>query len=94
MRRHLRPIVAPGGDAGAVSIHQDARILATRLDPGERVQHDVAAGRHAWVQVASGGLTVNGAALQAGDGAGLSDEPGLTLAATAPGTHALIFDLG
>jgi redox-sensitive bicupin YhaK (pirin superfamily) len=93
MRRRLRPIAAPGGDAGAVSIHQDARILATRLEPGERVQHDVAAGRHAWVQVASGALTVNGTALQAGDGAALSDEPRLELAATAPGTHALVFDL-
>ena len=93
MRRRLRPIVAPGGDDGAVTIHQDARILATRLEPGERVEHDVAAGRHAWVQVASGALTVNGTALQAGDGAALSDESRLELAATAPGTHALVFDL-
>jgi len=93
MRRQLRAIVAPGGDAGAVAIHQDARILATRLEPGERVQHDVAAGRHAWVQVASGALTVNGAVLQAGDGAALSEEARLELAATAPGTHALVFDL-
>ncbi len=57
------------------------------------MQHDLAAGRHAWVQVASGALTVNGAALQAGDGAALSDEPHVTLAATGAGTHALVFDL-
>jgi len=93
MRRCLRPIVAPDGEGGAVTIHQDARILATRLEPGERTQHELAPRRHAWVQVASGALTLNGEILQAGDGAALSDEPHLTLGATAPGTHALVFDL-
>jgi len=93
MRRRLAPIVAPDGDGAAVAIHQDARILATRLESGERARHDLAAGRHAWVQVASGALTVNGTALQAGDGAAVSDEASVEIAATAPGTHALVFDL-
>ena len=93
MRRRLRPIVAPDARDGAVTIHQDAIILATRLEPGERIDHDLAPARHAWVQVASGALTVGGETLQAGDGAALSDEPRLTVAATAPGTHALVFDL-
>jgi redox-sensitive bicupin YhaK (pirin superfamily) len=93
LRGGLRPIVAPDGERGAVTIHQDARILATRLEPGERVRHDLAPGRHAWVQVTGGGLTLDGAALAAGDGAAVSGEPRLTLAATAPGTHALVFEL-
>src|SRR5262245_18991080 len=93
MRQRLRPIVTPDGDAGSVTINQDARILATRLDAGEQVQHELARGRDAWVQVASGALTVDGTAVRAGDGAALSAEPRLTLAATAPGTHALVFDL-
>jgi len=93
LRRRLRPIVAPGARDGAVTIHQDATILATRLEPGEQVEHPLAPGRHAWVQVASGALTLDGVALQAGDGAALSDEPRLTIAATAPGTQALVFDV-
>jgi len=93
MRRRLRPIVAPDGDGAAVAIHQDARILATRLEPGEQARHDLAAGRHAWVQVASGALALNGTALQAGDGAAVSDEARVEIAATATGTHALVFDL-
>jgi len=93
MRRRLRPIVAPDARDGAVTIHQDATILATRLEAGERVEHVLATGRHAWVQVASGALTLDGGTLQAGDGAALSDEASLTIAATAPGTHALVFDL-
>jgi redox-sensitive bicupin YhaK (pirin superfamily) len=40
---------------------------------------ELAAGRHAWVQVARGGLKVNGVALQAGDGAAISAEPTLEL---------------
>ena len=93
LRRRLRPIVAPDGRDGAVTIHQDATILATRLEPEERVEHDLAPGRHAWVQVTHGALTVGGETLQAGDGAASSDERRLTIAATAPGTHALVFDL-
>jgi len=93
MRRRLRPIAARDAGEGAVTLHQDATILATRLEPGEHVQYELAPGRHAWVQLASGALTLDGASLQAGDGAALSGEPRLTLAATAPGTHALVFDL-
>jgi redox-sensitive bicupin YhaK (pirin superfamily) len=93
MRRRLRPIVAQDARDGAVTIHQDATILATRLEAGEEVHCELAAGRHAWVQLASGALTLGGAALQAGDGAALSGHPRLTLAATAPETHALVFDL-
>jgi quercetin 2,3-dioxygenase len=93
LRGRLRPIVARDARDGTVAIHQDATILATRLDAGEQVAHELAPGRHAWVQVASGGLTVSGETLRAGDGAALTGEPVLTLAATAPDTHALVFDL-
>ena len=93
MRRRLRPIVARDARDGAVVIHQDATIFATRLEAGEEVEHGLAPGRHVWVQVASGALTLDGAPLKAGDGAAVSDAPRLTLAATSPGTHALVFDL-
>jgi redox-sensitive bicupin YhaK (pirin superfamily) len=49
-------------------------------------------GRHAWIQVAEGELTVNGETLQAGDGAALSDEDGLTLSAKT-NAQVLLFDL-
>ena len=93
MRRRLRPIVARDAREGAVAIHQDATILATRLEAGEQVEHALAPGRHAWVQVASGSLTLDGEALKAGDGAAVSDAQHLTVTATVPGTHALVFDL-
>jgi redox-sensitive bicupin YhaK (pirin superfamily) len=56
------------------------------------VTHEVKAGRGAWLQIAEGAVTLNGAELMTGDGAS-TEEPGmLTVAATQP-TEALLFDL-
>ncbi len=52
----------------------------------------IATGRHAWVQVAGGAVTLNGRAMSAGDGAAVSDERELTIEATAP-SELLVFDL-
>ena len=68
-RGRLRLIAAPDGAEGAVSLHQDARVYAARIDGGERVDFEVRPGRRAWLQVARGALTASGTALAAGDGA-------------------------
>ena len=79
---------------GSLTIHQDARVYATVLGKGEPVRHALAKGRHAWVQVARGEVTVNGKALRAGDGAALSDEREVAIeGAGASGGEALLFDL-
>ena len=52
----------------------------------------LAPGRHAWVQIAQGEVTLNGRRLAAGDGAALSDEESIVLAAEKP-AQALVFDL-
>jgi hypothetical protein len=49
-------------------------------------------GRHAWVQLIEGGLTLNGKVLEPGDGAAVSDEIQLDFQADA-GAHFLLFDL-
>jgi redox-sensitive bicupin YhaK (pirin superfamily) len=56
------------------------------------VNHVLAPGRHAWVQVARGGVQLGTQALAAGDGAAVSDEPSLDIVATAP-SEILVFDL-
>ena len=89
-RLHL--LAARDGRDGAVTIHQDVTLWTTLLAPGERVTHALAPGRHAWVQVARGALAVNGVALAAGDGAALSGEAHVELAATRD-AEALLFDL-
>ena len=91
LRGRLRPIAGRKVE-GAVHIHQDARILAARLDAGMTVTHPLAADRHAWVQVARGSVTLNGAELAAGDGASVTEETTLELTA-GEDAEVLVFDL-
>ncbi len=91
LRNRLRPIAGRNVE-GAVHVHQDARVLAGRLDAGTTAAHPLAADRHAWVQVARGSVTLNGMELTAGDGAAVSDETALELTATTD-AEVLLFDL-
>ena len=91
-RGQLRVIAAPNGEAGALTIHQDARVYASILDNGAEVIHTFAPGRKGWVHVARGEALVGGQALAAGDGAGLVDEASVTLAGMM-NAELLLFDL-
>jgi len=95
-RNQLRLIAAPVSDPsknGAVEIHQDARIFASVLAKDAKVEHTLAPGRHAWLQVARGSVTLNGKTLGEGDGAGISDEQKLAVAGVADDSEVLLFDL-
>jgi len=91
-RGRLRLVASPDGIEGSVTIHQDARVYATMLGPGQQIVHSLAPGRHAWVHAARGSLTLNGQRLTAGDGAAASKEPLLTLIGEQD-AEALLFDL-
>ncbi|HEY6032985.1 MAG TPA: pirin family protein [Kofleriaceae bacterium] len=60
----LRVVASPDGRDGSVTVHQDMTLSAAVLKPGERVEHALAKGRHAWVQVAKGGVRIG----KAGEG--------------------------
>lgn len=93
-RGRLSLVASPDGADGSTTIHQDARVYATLLGKGERVEHPLAPGRHAWIQVARGELEANGVVLRPGDGAAVSDERALALAGRGEGlAEALLFDL-
>lgn len=92
MHNKLAVLAAPEGGGGVVDIHQDAVLLAGRLDEGASVRHALAPGRDAWVQVARGRVEVNGVALGPGDGAALTGEAAANLRAIAP-AEVLLFDL-
>jgi redox-sensitive bicupin YhaK (pirin superfamily) len=91
-RGKLRLIASADGRDGSVTFHQDADIYASLLEPGEQVSHDLRPGRHAWLQMATGKVTVNGRTLEEGDGAALSEESRVTVTADAP-AELLLFDL-
>lgn len=91
-RGRLRLLVSPQREDGALKIHQDARLYSAILDAGQSVEHPLVAGRGAWVQVARGGITVNGTAVVAGDGVAIEDETGITITAD-EAAEILLFDL-
>ena len=47
-------------------LHQDATLMATVLAAGGRVEHALRPGRHAWVQIIRGSVTLNGTGSAAG----------------------------
>jgi len=91
-RGRLRLVAAPDGAEGSLTIHQDARLYATILGPGQAVAHRLGRGRHAWVQVTRGTLTLNSEPLAQGDGAAISDEATVSLTGETD-AEALLFDL-
>ena len=91
-RGRLRLIAARDGRDGAISIHQDVDLYASVLPVGEHARLDLRPGRHAWIQVARGAVTLNGQLLEQGDGAAVSDETALDLEATKD-AEILVFDL-
>jgi redox-sensitive bicupin YhaK (pirin superfamily) len=89
----LRLVAARDGRDGAVTIHQDAELWATRLGAGQRVDFAPQRGRVQWVQVARGAVELNGEHLSQGDGAAINDEAALALRAETP-AELLLFDMG
>ena len=73
-------------------MNQDAEIYASVLEANQRVVHELKPGRHAWIQVASGTVEVNGETLRAGDGASVSEAERLELSA-AEAAEFYLFDL-
>ncbi len=88
----MRLIASPDGKDGSVTIHQDAKLYASLLKPGQEVKHELGKGRYAWLQVAKGAVELNGQGLNQGDGAAVSEEKSLVVKGTADAEF-LLFDL-
>jgi redox-sensitive bicupin YhaK (pirin superfamily) len=91
-RGKWRLIASPTGEQGSVKINADAKLLVTKLAPGESLAVTLPKGRYGWLQVARGAGRLNGNALKQGDGVGVSDEGALVLEATEE-AEVLFFDL-
>lgn len=91
-RGKLRLVASPDGTEGSVRIQQDARLFATILESGQKVQHTIAGDRKGWLHVVQGALELNGTSLKAGDGVAIDGEEALTLTSSSQG-EALLFDM-
>ena len=95
-RGRLRLLAGPDPNRGpgVAVINQQAWVYVTEVGPAQPVTHALELDRHAWVQVVRGEVTVNGHALSEGDGAAISGEREVTVAARGPqGGELLLFDL-
>lgn len=92
-KNRLLLVGSKDGAEGSLVINQDVRLYAGLLDPDAEVAMDLASGRRAWVQVARGGILLNGTDLETGDGAAVEEETTLKLTASQQGAEVLVFDL-
>jgi redox-sensitive bicupin YhaK (pirin superfamily) len=80
------------GRDGSIRVHQDLDLWVAQLDADGERGLTLRPGRHAWVHVARGAVSLDGTPLAEGDGAAVSGETGLTLAG-GPRGEVLVFDL-
>ncbi|HLH55339.1 MAG TPA: pirin family protein [Verrucomicrobiae bacterium] len=88
----LTLVASKGGRDGSITINQDSDLYLAKLNPNQEVTHTLGPDRHAWVHVAEGEVTLNGAKLKAGDGAAISEERQLKFKAGSD-SQVLVFDL-
>jgi redox-sensitive bicupin YhaK (pirin superfamily) len=91
-RNRLRLVASRDAAEGSLLIHQDARILLSTMEGGTQIGYDVADGRHAWLQVLRGQVSLNGHELGTSDGAAVSDERALNIDARGD-AEIMLFDL-
>ena len=92
LRNRLRLVAAPDGQQGALTIHQEARIFFSKLDAEKAVELRLSPGRHAWLQVLRGAVTLNGRPMDTSDGAAVSGESNLVIGAISE-AEIMLFDL-
>ena len=88
----LRLIASPDRAEGSVLIHQDARVYAGLFSGTQRAQLPLAAQRQAYVHVARGSITANGAQLDTGDALEVTQTDSLVLE-NGRDAEVLVFDL-
>ncbi|MEE9312853.1 MAG: pirin family protein [Planctomycetota bacterium] len=88
----LRLIASPDGQNESTKIHAPVKLWAGKICADETLEYSLEAGRHGWLQVTHGELTLNENNLHAGDGAAISDVSLLKMIATKD-SQFLLFDL-
>jgi len=85
-------VACPDGSNGAVTVHQDVRLLVSKLAQGKTIDFTLAENRQAWMQVARGSVSLNNTLLDQGDGVAITDLDIFRVTATED-SEVLLFDL-
>ncbi len=85
-------MTSKAGRDGSIPIRQDVDLWLGRFEPGQKATHELANGRHVWLHVAEGALTVNDTPLTEGDAIAISGESRVVVDAS-KASQVLLFDL-
>jgi redox-sensitive bicupin YhaK (pirin superfamily) len=92
-RRGLLCVVAsPDGRRGSLRIAQDALLHSALLEPGQHLVHELGPGRIAWLHLVEGEVALPDGILDAGDGAGISEDRAVSFTAR-EASEILLLDL-
>lgn len=80
------------GTDGAVTIHQDVKMLVAKPKSGDEVTYSLEAGRGAFIQIARGQVLLSDEMLKEGDGAEITDTSEINIKAEAD-SEIILFDL-
>jgi redox-sensitive bicupin YhaK (pirin superfamily) len=72
-------VASPDGRKGSLRVHQDALISSSIVDPGYHLFHELLPGRSAWLHILCGEAALDEVVLTQGDGAGVVDEPSVSI---------------
>jgi quercetin 2,3-dioxygenase len=88
----LRLVASPDGHDDSLTIQQDANVYLSTLKKSDRISHQLARSRHAWLQILRGSVTAGRTDLHAGDGLAVSDDefPAIT---AREDSEIMLFDL-
>jgi quercetin 2,3-dioxygenase len=85
-------LASPHGRDQSIQLQQDVELWMALLGAGQRRDFSLRPGRHAWVHVARGAISLDGSQLREGDGAAVSEEQKLELLGREP-AEVLLFDM-
>lgn len=88
----LYRVASPTPNDNEVFVSQDAEMYVSYLEAGKELHYTIGQGRGIYLQVASGGLTVNGLGAETGDAYLIENETELTIAAN-ENTELILFDV-
>jgi redox-sensitive bicupin YhaK (pirin superfamily) len=91
-RDRLRLIASRDGREGSLTVQQDVSVYASLLSASAVAAHMLAAGRHGWLQVVSGAVTLNDVTVTAGDAAAIPG-PATLQFRSAGNAEFVLFDL-
>jgi redox-sensitive bicupin YhaK (pirin superfamily) len=89
---NLYRVASPTPNDNEVFVSQDAEMYVSYLESGKELSHAIGKGRGVYLQVASGGLTVNGQSAETGDAFLVENEEIINITANKD-TEIILFDV-